>query len=158
MTLINNIIAGNTAPTQPDCQSTTGLVNQVPNEPVFNADNFNLFGEDGKDCNAGVNDLTLAGLGVTIDQVLNTTLSGNGGPNKTLALVPNSPAIDTANDTAGPQTDQRGIGRPFEGDGKEPPRCDIGAFEFNSAIPIDEPPSPPTLLIELNTFQAIATH
>jgi hypothetical protein len=49
-------------------------------------------------------------------------LALNGGPTRTHALLPNSPAIDAA--TGGPSTDQRGVPRP---QGPEP---DIGAFEL----------------------------
>ena len=60
-------------------------------------------------------------------------LADNGGPSKTIALQPTSPAIDKANAIGGPATDQRGFRRPFDnasianangGDGS-----DIGAFE-----------------------------
>lgn len=74
-------------------------------------------------------------------------LQNNGGPTKTLALAPNSPAIDQiplaachitvtvplSNDQGTPTaqqqytitTDQRGMKRPDDGDGL----CDIGAYE-----------------------------
>jgi transcriptional regulator with XRE-family HTH domain len=56
-------------------------------------------------------------------------LRENGGPTKTLALAPNSPAIDqiplAACHINGITTDQRGMNRP---DGNENV-CDIGAFE-----------------------------
>jgi CSLREA domain-containing protein len=49
-------------------------------------------------------------------------LAANGGPTRTQALLPGSPAIDAG---AGcPNHDQRGVARPR---GK---RCDIGAFEY----------------------------
>ena len=62
-------------------------------------------------------------------------LKGNGGPTQTVALLPNSPALDAvpigaggyclAADGATPiTTDQRGVSRP-QGKG-----CDIGAFEL----------------------------
>jgi beta-glucanase (GH16 family) len=50
-------------------------------------------------------------------------LADNGGPTLTHALLPGSPAIDTANDAACPATDQRGITRP------QGTQCDIGAYE-----------------------------
>jgi len=46
-----------------------------------------------------------------------------GGPTPTIALLPGSPALDTADAAACPPTDQRGHSRPFG------PGCDIGAFE-----------------------------
>jgi beta-glucanase (GH16 family) len=51
------------------------------------------------------------------------SLADNGGPTWTHALLPGSPAIDTADDLACPVTDQRGVTRP------QGPHCDIGAFE-----------------------------
>ena len=51
-------------------------------------------------------------------------LADNGGPTFTHALLPASPAINTANNATCAATDQRGIARPFGG------VCDIGAFEF----------------------------
>jgi hypothetical protein len=50
------------------------------------------------------------------------TLADNGGPTLTHALLPGSPAIDTAETAACPATDQRGIVRDAA--------CDIGSYEF----------------------------
>ena len=50
-------------------------------------------------------------------------LADYGGPTPTMALLAGSPAIDAADTSSCPATDQRGITRPF-GAG-----CDIGAFE-----------------------------
>jgi hypothetical protein len=57
------------------------------------------------------------------------SLADNGGPTKTLALSPGSPAVD-AGDAGCPATDQRGVPRP------QGAACDIGAFEL-----IPPPPS-----------------
>jgi hypothetical protein len=58
-------------------------------------------------------------------------LKDNGGPTQTIALLPDSPAIDAAiGDCLA--TDQRGVERP-QGDG-----CDSGAFEYEA------PNQPPT--------------
>ena len=54
-------------------------------------------------------------------------LADNGGPTWTHALLPGSPAIDSADEVACPATDQRGIARP------QGPNCDIGSFEL--AVP-----------------------
>jgi hypothetical protein len=48
----------------------------------------------------------------------------NGGPTRTIALQPDSPALDAAAPAAAPAFDQRGVPRPV---GAAP---DIGAFEF----------------------------
>ena len=54
-------------------------------------------------------------------------LADNGGPTKTMALLPNSPAIDAGNDANAPPRDQRGYLRNGT--------SDIGAFEFGGIIP-----------------------
>ena len=60
-------------------------------------------------------------------------LQDNGGPTRTMALLPGSPAINAGDSTNPPPTDQRGfarVGTP-----------DIGAFEFQSVLagPIQNP-------------------
>lgn len=59
-------------------------------------------------------------------------LQDNGGSTKTIALQQGSPAIDAiAQDVCPPpQTDQRGILRPQDGDEDGSALCDIGAFEL----------------------------
>lgn len=51
-------------------------------------------------------------------------LDNNGGTTQTMALLPGSPAVDTAQGTNCPSSDQRGVSRP-QGSG-----CDMGAFEL----------------------------
>ncbi len=53
-------------------------------------------------------------------------LADNGGFTQTHALLPGSPAIDQADPTACPETDQRGVTRP------QRLGCDIGAFELEN--------------------------
>jgi len=72
-------------------------------------------------------------------------LQDNGGPTQTSALLTGSPAIDTGNpsgctDNVGATltTDQRGFPRPING------RCDMGAYEFGSALPTPTPTRTPT--------------
>jgi len=55
-------------------------------------------------------------------------LQNNGGPTQTLALLSGSAAIYTAVESLCPATDQRGVIRP------QGPHCDIGAFEYQSAL------------------------
>ena len=59
-------------------------------------------------------------------------LADHGGPTETHLPLPGSPAIDAGDDAACPETDQRGLPRPQDGD--DPPdgmaHCDIGAVEL----------------------------
>ena len=55
-------------------------------------------------------------------------LQNNGGPTQTLALEPDSAAVDQIPvGSSCPATDQRGVSRP------QGPTCDIGAFEMTAA-------------------------
>jgi CSLREA domain-containing protein len=105
-TLANSIIAGETA--ADNCYG-----------PITSA-GHNL--ESGNSC----------GLSSTGD-ITNTNpmvgpLQANGGDTWTHALLTDSPAIDSGDDSACPATDQRGVLRPF-GD-----HCDIGAYEYSLAL------------------------
>jgi hypothetical protein len=57
-------------------------------------------------------------------------LGNFGGPTPTMALLAGSPAIDAADPTAFPATDQRGRPRPYG------PKPDIGAYEYSPIIGI----------------------
>jgi hypothetical protein len=73
-----------------------------------------------------------ASCGFTNPSSLNSTdprlgsLADHGGPTRTVALLPGSPAIDAADPAVAPPSDQRGFPRPV---GAAP---DIGAFEYGS--------------------------
>lgn len=56
-------------------------------------------------------------------------LEDNGGPTLTLQPLPDSPAIDSGDDTTAPADDQRGTPRPIDGDGDGTETSDIGAVE-----------------------------
>jgi len=57
-----------------------------------------------------------------------SSLQNNGGPTQTLALQPDSAAVDQIPvGSSCPATDQRGVSRP------QGPTCDIGAFEMTAA-------------------------
>jgi hypothetical protein len=56
-------------------------------------------------------------------------LQNNGGPTRTVALLPGSPAIDAAPAATCPSTDQRGVVRPQDGNRDGTATCDIGAYE-----------------------------
>jgi hypothetical protein len=102
------------------------------------ADHFNLFGFDGRarvvGFAPGPTDV-VPGAGVLLADILDSTLADNGGPTLTHALVAESPAVDALPPGAcpPPATDQRGFGRPADGDGDGTATCDIGAVEFLAA-------------------------
>jgi CSLREA domain-containing protein len=62
-------------------------------------------------------------------------LQDNGGPTLTNALLVDSPAIDAADNTQCPLTDQRGFHRPFDGDEDGTAVCDIGSYEYQHSSP-----------------------
>lgn len=126
--LETTIFAGNTSAQGPNGFTTSEPLFNL--NGVINGDDANLVGDVAGISNGSVgtgSDLTLAGLGVDLSDVINTTLADNGGLTKTHALTPNSPAIDAAAGESAPIFDQRG---PFYlrliGD------LDIGAFEGGS--------------------------
>ena len=103
-TFVNTIVALNKAATGPDCSQNLPSVGH------------NL--ESQMEC----------GFNNAVGDLQNTNpqlgpLAANGGPTKTLALLPGSPAIDAGSDMACPSVDQRGVSRP------QGPHCDVGAFE-----------------------------
>jgi hypothetical protein len=73
--------------------------------------------------------LTAPGDRMSTDPLLGL-LQNNSGTTPTQALRPGSPAIDHGDPSLCPATDQRGILRPFDGDGDGTAVCDIGAYEL----------------------------
>ncbi|GIK54765.1 MAG: hypothetical protein HND44_04905 [Chloroflexi bacterium] len=65
-------------------------------------------------------------------------LGDYGGPTETHALLPGSAAIDSGDNAPCPTTDQRGIPRPFDGDGDGTAVCDRGAFEARNQLTISD--------------------
>jgi hypothetical protein len=119
VTLADTLVAGNSAPSGPDCKGT------------FVSSGYNLVG----------NSSGSTGFGASGDQFnVNPRLgplSDNGGPTFTHALLTGSPAIDKGR-SFGVGTDQRGRLRAFDftgianasgGDGS-----DIGAFEVSPPV------------------------
>ncbi len=110
-TLNNTICAGNTA-------DVIGALEA--------ASSYNLIG-DGTDLTGITNGTSGNQIGTNaapIDPLLGT-LANNGGPTKTIALLPGSLALGKANPANALATDQRGFPRPQPSGGKP----DIGAFE-----------------------------
>jgi len=127
-TIKNTIIAGNNASSAgPDVHGD------------FISNNFNLVGFINISDTTGFTSTDK--IGITATAVLSTTLANNGGDTKTHALVTGSPAIDAANSSDCPSTDQRGESRPKDGDGKDSAVCDIGSYEsptvVGNSIPTD---------------------
>ncbi len=119
LTVTNSIIANNTGG---DCDG-----------PAIDG-GHNLIGDAANACGLtnGVN-----GNIVGVDPKLDPAgLKDNGGPTHTIALLPNSPAINVGDSdvcASNPVNgvDQRGYVRPGTGSAK----CSIGAFEYNSPGP-----------------------
>jgi len=59
-------------------------------------------------------------------------LAYHDGATRSHTLLPGSPAIDTGDNDGAPHRDQRGAGRPFDGDGDGEAGIDIGAHETGS--------------------------
>ena len=116
--LKNTIVAANTASIGPDARGT------------LTSKGYNLIGNlTDATFTAKVTDQT--GVPAGLD-----TLKNNGGPTKTMALLPGSAAIDKGI-SSGSTTDQRGLGRPIDGPGVNNASggdgSDIGAYELHGA-------------------------
>ena len=115
VTLSNTIIAGNTdASGNPDVSGATDWVSQ----------GHNLIGKT--DGSSGWVGSDLTGTVATPLNPQLAALANNGGPSQTIALLPNSPAINAGDLTLAPTTDQRGLTR-FGS-------TDIGAFEYQFKV------------------------
>ncbi len=113
-TMNGNLVAGNTADSNPvDCIGgpETSDGNLIGNTSVVHCQL------------TGPNDQVGTNLSPIPPNI--GALTDNGGPTRTHALNPGSPAIDAAGPN-GPTTDQRGVSRP------QGSACDIGAFELAS--------------------------
>jgi CSLREA domain-containing protein len=115
ISLTNSLVARNSAPAGPDLLGSIAarfsLVGDGTGSDVTNTDG-NQVGNVSP--NTG-----------PIDPLLGS-LADNGGPTRTRALLPGSPAIDAASSDGCPGKDQRGIPRP------QGPACDIGSYERES--------------------------
>ncbi len=121
----NTIIAGNSAQSFPDFKGW------------LNFSEHNLYGDITGAVHFSETDL------FNVDPMLGT-LTDNGGPTRTMALRPGSPAIDAGDNTGAPQWDQRGEGFPRIVNGT----IDIGAFELQAT----RAPTAPDLLALLITM------
>jgi HYR domain len=106
-----NIFGSIVAKNQVDCNKQPGTIPIVDNGYNLSSENSCGFPGTGSRQNT---DPLLSGL------------ANNGGPTQTMALQQGSPAIDQIPATNCPQTDQRGVSRPDDGESA----CDMGAYEF----------------------------
>ncbi len=101
--------------------AATGIGDSCAGAVPFASGNDNI-DQDGTCGLAGVNDRA-------VDPQLGP-LADNGGPTLTHMPIAGSPAIDAASSSTCPATDQRGTGRPADGNGDGSATCDSGAVEF----------------------------
>lgn len=85
----------------------------------------------------------------SIEALLLGDLEDNGGPTRTHALLPGSPAIEAASGSC-PAADQRGVPRP------QGPQCDVGAYEAEP-VALSLPDVPPFATITPAAGEAGAT-
>jgi CSLREA domain-containing protein len=71
---------------------------------------------------------------ITAQDPLLDPLQNDGGDTPTRPLQAASPAIDAGTNSACPPSDQRGVPRPFDGNGDTNAICDIGAYEAASQL------------------------
>jgi hypothetical protein len=119
LTLFDTIVAGNAGSPSPDLDDE---------EAGLTSRGHNLIG-DGTG-GSGYDPTDLVGtFGNPIDPKLGP-LQDNGGPTLTMALLPDSPAINAGDPTNAPQWDQRGPGYPRVVNGM----IDIGAYEHQAVV------------------------
>lgn len=128
MVLSNSTVASNTATNAGGIYNSYGV--QLQNSIVANNHSNNCYKVAtslGHNLDSG-NTCGLAATGdLTDTNPLLGPLQNNGGKTKTRALLPGSPAINAAENSACPATDQRGVARPQGG------VCDIGSYELEFA-------------------------
>jgi hypothetical protein len=126
--LVHTTFSNNTATSQ-----ESAIYNEGGN---LNIHNSILYGDTGHEIvnNAGTAAVTYSivqggytGAGNLDANPLLGPLQDNGGFTQTMSLGASSPAIDSADDTICPATDQRGVTRPHGA------HCDMGAYEYDSS-------------------------
>lgn len=118
----NTLIAGNTA-----------MLGDPDVSGVFASLGYNLIGAAGTATGFVASDL-VGSVAESLAPLL-LDLADNGGPTGTMALLPDSPAIDAAGSSLALATDQRGVARPQDGDLNAVAVPDIGAFELTHNLP-----------------------
>jgi hypothetical protein len=133
MTIMNSTISSNSAGSGGGIYIFSGGNSTLRSTIVANnTSGGNCFGPL-NDAGYNVEDANTCGFTQATGSLPNTNplldpagLADNGGPTQTIALLPESPAVDLVSQEAcpPPQTDQRGVERP-QGEA-----CDAGAFEL----------------------------
>ncbi|MFZ2060650.1 MAG: choice-of-anchor Q domain-containing protein [Candidatus Binatus sp.] len=139
------ILANNTTVevTNSILSNSTGLNCGVQSGGVIGNGGYNI--SDDTSCGFGS---SLGANGDTIGDDVNPLpatggLQNNGDPTDTIALQPNSPAVNAVPIADCPPTDQRGDPRPDPGDMSN--ACDIGAFESIDALGTPTASATPTV-------------
>jgi predicted outer membrane repeat protein len=128
LTLVDTIVAGNSAPTAPDINSA-GTIPQT-------TASYSLIGNPSDDGTVGSTATDLIGTSTSPLNPLLGPLAAHGGPTQTMLPLTGSPLIDAGKASSGVTTDQRGDARtvklglpePSGGDG-----TDIGAAELQAS-------------------------
>ncbi len=131
VTMRNVTLADNTAPMGSAVRQEVGVVT-LASSIVTGAAGNHCFGVTSGGFNLdsdGTCGLTGANDRSGIDPQLGP-LADNGGPTLTYLPAATSPAVDAADPSGCPATDQRGQTRPTDGNGDGTAVCDIGAVEF----------------------------
>ncbi len=125
MSLEDTIVAGNSTTARNSSDYGDIGIDLGVTTPYYVSGSYDLVGTGGSGgLSAGGHDL----LGVSSPDL--GSLASNGGPTQTVALLPNSPAINAGIAISGVTTDQRG-------DPLDTPTPDIGAYQTQPPIPLD---------------------